>query len=716
MPRTLKARFFTLLFPAMPLFCPTLSAQNTPPHLIPTPREIRQTAIITLQNGLEITCTPCLTSPEDNFTAQNLKESLISRKIPTNGPIVIFLTHTQSLPPEAQAEGYSISPGADYKSLTLAAATSAGLFYAAQTLEQLIENDGPKAVLHLAQVVDWPALKYRGVHDDLSRGPVPTLAFQKSFVKTLAAYKINLYSPYFEHTQQYAANPLFAPPGGSMSAQDARELVAYAEKFHITIIPEQEAFGHLHHNLTWESYATLAETPHGAVLAPGQPGSIQLIHQMFAELASLYPSPLLHIGADETQDLGQGQTRSDVEARGLGPVYLDFLQRITTDLSPLNRRLLFWGDIAQEVNQTSPDLLRSLPAAFKENTIAVAWWYTPQPKGFAKYLTPFTSAGFETWVATGVNNWSVVYPDNNDALANIQQFVLEGQRQHSTGLLNTIWHDDGESLANSNWYGLLFGAQAGWHQGESSIPQFQQSFAQVFHGDSSGALNEAQTELMAAHALLRTQAKVGDGSDGLFWIDPWSKDGQTIAPKIHPYLHDLRLHAERALTLIAQARAANPDLSAGAPNYEATPFPSNPTTLHHTAALDALELGARRFDLIGLKFQLAEEIAQGYTRAQTAALSTDKQLHATTGPELSNIRGINGRLEDIRDTYALLRELYSQAWLQSNRPYALRPVLAHYDATIQLWQLRSDRFRSAQRQYSDTKTLPAATDLGLPKN
>ena len=40
----------------------------------------------------------------------------------------------------------------------------------------------------------------------------------------------------------------------------------------MTIIPEQEAFGHLHHNLTWEMYQPLAETPHGAVLAPGQPG------------------------------------------------------------------------------------------------------------------------------------------------------------------------------------------------------------------------------------------------------------------------------------------------------------------------------------------------------------------------------------------------------------------------------------------------------------
>ena len=43
-------------------------------------------------------------------------------------------------------------------------------------------------------------MRYRGFHDDLSRGPVPTLEFQKKELRTFAAYKINVYSPYFEHT------------------------------------------------------------------------------------------------------------------------------------------------------------------------------------------------------------------------------------------------------------------------------------------------------------------------------------------------------------------------------------------------------------------------------------------------------------------------------------------------------------------------------------
>jgi hypothetical protein len=721
---------------------------QSPLHLIPMPREVTRLSDHPLSNGVTVLCPAC--DADDLFAAEDLRQTLAARGIPEGTGLRITLQRLAQHPDAGftaamKPEGYTIAATAS--SLTLTGATAAGVFYAAQTAKQLVEGDGPLAVFHAANIHDYPAMQYRGLHDDLSRGPVDTLDFQKKLIRTLAAYKANLYSPYFEHTQQYASNPLAAPPGGSISAADARELVAYAEHYHVTIVPEQEAFGHLQHVLRFDQYSALAETPHGSVLAPGQPGSLAFIKQEFTELAQLYPSPFLHVGADETIDLGLGQTKSLVDSAGLGKVYLDFMQQIDTTLRPLHRRLLFWGDIAQD----SPDLLKAMPAPFKQDTIAIGWQYNPEPKGFAKYLKPFADAGFETWVAPGVNNWSVVYPNNNYALANIQQFTRDGQSMGADGQLNTIWYDDGEALASNNYYGILFGAAAAWQQGESSIPQFQQSYAEVFHGDLTGKLNQAQIELMAAHDLLKQQAKVGDGSDGLFWVDPWSKDGQNFAAKLRPYTKELRLHAERAITLIAEARAAYPapakigypEASAkiGYPEASAkigypdpsgsgligqnensgalapgmtNALPSNPTTLRETDAIDALELGARRFDLIGLKFELADEITQGYARAETDALSHDKATHKMTARELSDINGVNGRIRDLIDTYSLLRDLYAQSWLRTNRPYSLRPVLERYDYTIALWLSRSDKLRSAQRQWTATQTLQPATDVGIP--
>jgi hypothetical protein len=703
--------------------------------LIPMPREVSAGVVQPLSTGVQINCSaPC--APEDLFAMDDLKVWLATQgvSVNANAPVIILVARYGSpisksiyndaagrsgngdMPAQMKPEGYAIIP--DGKGLALTGATDAGIFYALQTVKQLVTGYGANAVLHTATIRDWPAMKYRGLQDDLSRGPVTTLEFEKKLIRTIAGYKINLYSPYFEHTAAYASNPLIAPPGGGISATDAASLVAYARSYHITIVPEQEAFGHLRNALTWEQYQPLAETPHGAVLAPGQPGSLALIKQEFSELANLYPGPFLHIGADETVDLGVGQTKADVDARGLAPVYLDFMQQIVTTLKPLNRRLLFWGDIAMD----APALVKALPQSFKDSTIAIAWQYNPEPKGFARFLTPFTNAGFETWVSPSVNNFRKVYPDNNLALYNIQQFTRDGQKLGSTGQLNTIWNDDGEGLINQDWYGILFGAAAAWQPGESSVEAYEQSYAQVFHGDATGALNQAQLELMAAHSILKDQAQVGDATNNIFWLDPWSKDGQKIAAEVRPFNHDLRMHAEAALTWIAKARAAagpNPVGSTvtNAPSsnlYDAAKFGAASSALREPDAIDAMELGARRIDFIGLKFQLADEMAAGYQRALLDSTSTDKKLKASVSRELSDLNGVNGRIQDMRSGYTLLRDLYESAWLRSNRPYWLRNILEQYDYTTQIWLARADKVHSAQRQWADSKTLPAAADLGIP--
>ena len=231
-----------------------------------------------------------------------------------------------------------------------------------------------------------------------------------------------------------------------------------------------------------------------------------------------------------------------------------------------------------------------------------------------------------------------------------------------------------------------------------------------------------------------TQAKViaaTEGSDGLYWVDPWTPDGQKFAAKMRPLNASLRLHAERAITLLHEARAAYP-ASPGAPSLAssakggvspstlyaqpvdpANAYPSTPTTLREPNALDAMEFGARRIDFLGLKFQLADEMAAAYARAYTAATSTDPKIHRTTSRELSDINGVNGRLQDLIQTYSLQRDLFAQTWLRTNRPYALRPILERYDHTISLWLTRVEKVRSAQRQYATTTTLPPAATLDI---
>ena len=680
----------TALSPAYTLHAQTLK-------LVPMPREVQATSDVPLTNGVRVTCaSPC--SADDQFAVDDLTKSLKDRgiNIVTTGGLHVELFRLANHPvtgftDEMKPEGYVIASTAT--AVVVTGATAEGVFYGAQTVKQLIAGDGPKAVLHGANIHDWPAMKYRGLDDDLSRGPFPTLDFQKKQIRIIAAYKVNIYSPYFENTQAYVSNPIAAPFQGSITPEQARELVAYAKPYHVTIIPEQEAFGHLHKMLLYDQYSELAETPHGAVLAPGQAGSIPLIKEMFAELAANYPGPFLHLGADETQDLGAGQTKADVTARGLGAAYMDFMGRIVEALKPLNRKLLFWGDIAYH----TPELVKNMPQSFKDATIAVPWTYNPEPKGFDRYIKPFTDAGYETWVAPGINNWSRVYPNYVNGLYNIQQFTRDGQRLGCDGQLNTIWNDDGEGLENMDWYGILFGAAAAWQKGESSVPDFQHAYGQVFHGDLTGKIDEAQIEFMTIHSLLREQAKLSDANDALFWLDPWSPEGVTTGDKIRPYVRELRVHAEHIVTLVAQARAA---------------ALANGTTLREQDALDAMDLGARRVDLIGFKFEMADEMAQNYRDAKIAAA---QPLPANgRGARGRGITSAGNRIADIRDYYSALRDEYAVVWMSSNRPYYLSNILARYDHTIQMWMDRTDKVRAAQREFMATQVFPSPEAIGMP--
>ncbi len=637
---------------------------------------------------------------EDEFAARDLEDAL-KRVAPTgeeshaaqppyritllrigSGAAKTTLAHNSlTFDPVMEPEGYVLV--IEPHDATIIGATGSGVFYGVQTFKQLLPLPGAPRVMPTGTVRDWPAMQYRGISDDLSRGPFPTLDFQKHQIRVFASFKINIYSPYFEHTLLYPDHPLAAPPGGSLSPAQAADLVAYARQYHVTILPEQEAFGHLHGVLKWELYQDEAEAPHGYVLAPGQPGTLPLIKDWFTQIAQEFPSPFIHIGADETFDLGVGRTHDAVQQQGYGAVYVAFLKQIHDALAPLNRRLLFWGDIGD----ANPDAVAGIP----KDMIAVPWNYSDQTD-FGKLIQPFAKNGIETWVAPGDANWNEVYPIARTALWNIQGFIAAGQALGSTGALTTVWNDDGEGLFNMDWYGVLFGAVAAWQPGPSSIADYQDAYGPVFHLDPSGNVNSAEKELMAAQEAI-ANANTGMTSDALFWLDPWSVQGQSVSAKLLPQAHDLRLHAEQAIVLLAQARRDNPKLA-------------------ETDALTAMDLGARRLDLIGLKFQLAQEIGAAY--AQAVAQQHDKTRTTAQNNLMNEISGGNGRCQDLRDAYSALKSEYSQVWLSENRPYWLNNVTVRYDIEIERWQQRGDRFAAAIRAWENGQDLPAAADLGLP--
>ena len=568
--------------------------------------------------------------------------------------------------------------------IILSAPTGQGVFYGVQTLRQLLERRPPSggetvdpAGFPVVEIKDWPSMQWRGVHDDISRGPVPTLDYMKKQIRTCASFKLNLFSLYIEHVFDYENNPLIGPKEGSLTAGEIRDLVAYADRYYVTILPEQQAFGHLHNVLKYETYGDLGETKHGHVLAPVNEKSYDLIKGLYAELVPLFPGPLFHIGADETFELGRGQTKARADQVGLGRVYLEHLKRVAEMMKPYNKRLMFWGDIAIRY----PELLDILP----KDIIAVAWRYNPAP-AFDNLLKPYKDAHLDVFVAPGASNWNRIFPNLDAAYINIKNFVRDGQKYQALGMLNTTWDDDGESLFGMTWPAIVFGAACSWQPGESSVEQFDTRYDWAFYRSDSHAFEEASQNLSRANSLLSSAGLAG-AYDDQFWMDPFSEPGTRYTQKALPAAHDLRLAAEHALELIYKNRGA---------------------ARENADALDYMVLAAIRLDALGMRIQFAEEISKYYWDAYLNMSDASRVRR-----DLAEISNTNGRLEDLRGATTRLKALYSDLWLKENRPYWLGNVLVRYDTLAQLYQAKINAIQMAAAQYRDQSTLPTPQQMGF---
>src|SRR3954470_5938981 len=581
-----------------------------------------------------------------------------------------------------KAEGYVID--VTKSRVTVSGASDAGLFYGVQTLRQLVIPTEKVAHVPAIHITDWPTMEWRGVHDDLSRGPIPTLDYMKKEIRKLSEYKVNMYSLYMENVFAYKKHPLASPAEGAITADDVKDLVKYAAQYHVTLLPEQQAFGHLHHVLKEEKYSPLAETPHGHVLSPANPASYDFIKDLYSELIPLFPGPLFHIGADETFELGRGQTKAMADQEGLGKVYLDHISKVNEIVKPYNKRLMFWADIAEHY----PDLLKILP----KDAIAVAWAYDPA-ENFDKKLKPFADAGLSLVVSPGVNDWNRMVPYYTAAYTNIRNFTRDGQKYNAIGQLNTTWDDDGESLFEMNWPPLVFGAAAAWQQGESSIDDFAQAYDWAFYRNGDGhQFHDAVLNLSKTNDLLRSVGVGGGSADEIFWQDPFTETGTRLTTRALPVMHDFRIAAENAQEAIQKNRSK---------------------ARLHAETLDSLVFAAQRLDFFGLKVQFAQDLSNIYWTAYEGSQSTDEKVRR--GISLGGMTGINAPLEDLRDGTMRLRALYQERWLAEAKPYWLGSVTIRFDTLAMEWQQKINQGGLVRGAYRQSRTLPAPESLGFYK-
>lgn len=104
----------------------------------------------------------------------------------------------------------------------------------------------------------------------------------------------------------------------------------------------------------------------------------------------VFSSEFIHIGCDETFELGRGKSKELVARSSHADVYMGHLRRVAALPALQGKKLLFWGEIAVE----HPDKLDLLPAA----GIAVAWDYLPR-ENYDRFLKPYADRGIPTFIA-----------------------------------------------------------------------------------------------------------------------------------------------------------------------------------------------------------------------------------------------------------------------------------------------------------------------------
>jgi hexosaminidase len=298
--------------------------------------------------------------------------------------------HRLSDPAATGKEGYRLDVTPD--GVTISASQTAGLFYGAITLWQLMTQhpgEGAATVPALS-IDDAPRFAWRGLMLDSVRH-FQTPAFIKTFIDAMAREKFNVLQWHLTDDQgwrlqikryprltqvgawrvpagaaaQTDIDPKTGKPrlyGGFYTQKQVREIVAYAAARNITVVPEIEMPGHAEAAIV--AYPWLASMPNPPTQVSSDWGvfpylynpderTFRFLEDVLTETMALFPSAYIHVGGDEAvKDQWKANPAIQRKIHEIGLKDEDALQswfiaRIGQFLAAHHRKLIGWDEILQ---------------------------------------------------------------------------------------------------------------------------------------------------------------------------------------------------------------------------------------------------------------------------------------------------------------------------------------------------------------------------------
>ncbi len=543
-------------------------------------------------------------------------------------------------------ESYHISVKPE--AIIVAAKSDAGIFYALQTLEQMINGSKKDCSVTEAEIDDYPTLPYRGVMMDFSHGGLLTGQEIMNQIDFLAKWKMNQYYFYNEVSIEMKGYPLINY-NACYSQDQIRRIVSYARLRHIDVIPFVEFYGHLHELLRLEKYSGLGIGTYGHDLDPRDPAVQVILKDWIGQYAEMFPSPFIHIGFDETWETERLKREdSTIHPKEL---YLKQLNFVAETAKGYGKKVMVWTDISNNY----PDII----AQFPKDIIPVLWEYSDNPSSLTKWLMPVRNEHLPFFVQSGVDSWGNIYPAATYTYDNLDICLKTCRDEKAIGYITSVWTDAVQPLLRNTWLFMAYGSAGAWQNEAIDRKTFPENYCHIMYPGISDLMYDAFAKMSESEDWL---AKcLGRHSLSEMWEDPFSSyQLKNTGLHLSDY-KNAREAAEEAQEKLIEA------LSRGTCD---------------SSFISSMLVNARQLHYTATRFLWARTIVERWNWNHERKSRGEKDyvmyydINYTT----------HGLIVDMMDYCTGLKNEYNKAWLSENMNYRLGTISGRFDSEYLLWR------------------------------
>ncbi|NJL12686.1 MAG: family 20 glycosylhydrolase [Microscillaceae bacterium] len=524
--------------------------------------------------------------------------------------------------------------------------TPRGVFYGAVSMAQIFsEISSPNSAISLGQqtIVDWPDLETRGITQDLSRGQIPSLAQIKGQIDHIARYKMNTYYLYIEDTFVFDSYSAIGKDRSPLNASEIKEIVEYAQKNYVEVIPIFPTLTHQENILNIEQFSLIAEYAGASSLCIACDYTYIYLENALQEIAAAFSSSAIHIGGGISYEAGLGKSQALADSVG-GSIALQVLhyERVVNICQKLGKEVLMFGDLFNRF----PAQTASLAEKTKIHG------YQDENNLTAGEANP----GID-WLV--LHDGRSVYPDLENSFSKIAQKAQELKENGRRGLVVAHWHQ--YEAATFNYFLQYPQAWAGVCAWNAQSPEREKFDAYYFEYNYPIASQEAK---YIYHTL-------GQYDNLVLWEELWRhpllplKTNTVLSVKKSPIDRIEEIRQNVALLYEAFQRAKG----------RFTPS-------------DSLNPALARMQLLGFQIDLLEFFV--------FKIESTLQLQAYLQQKTGELAQVLMRVEGNTNRLEVLRKSYEIFWQYFNRPSGFAFIMKKFTRLL-------DTFNEIQDELVGTK-------------